>query len=56
MRTQCKLLGVSRSSLSYKPVAAKPQDQQLYRFLDEIYMRDPCLGTRRLVTVLERDH
>lgn len=56
MRTRCKLLGVSRSSLSYKPVAPKPQDKQLYRILDEIYLRDPCLGTRRLVTVLERDH
>lgn len=56
MRTRCKLLGVSRSSVSYKPVAPKPQDKQLCRILDEIYLRDPCLGTRRLVTVLERDH
>lgn len=24
--------------------------------MDEIYLRDPCLGTRRLVTLLERDH
>jgi putative transposase len=26
------------------------------RLLDEIYLIDPCLGSRRLVTVLERDH
>jgi len=26
------------------------------RILDEIYLRDPCLGTRRLVPLLERDY
>jgi len=24
--------------------------------MDEIYMKDPCVGSRRLVTLLERDH
>ncbi len=24
--------------------------------MDKIYTKDPCLGTRKLVTVLERDH
>ncbi|GAB4169842.1 MAG: hypothetical protein Fur0032_08500 [Terrimicrobiaceae bacterium] len=28
----------------------------LMRVMDEIYMKDPCIGSRRLVTVLERDH
>lgn len=28
----------------------------MMRVLDEIYLRDPCLGTRRLVTLLERDY
>jgi putative transposase len=56
MRTQCKLLGVARSSLSYVPVPENAQDAVLKRLLDELYLRDPCLGTRRLVRVLERDH
>jgi len=56
MRTQCKLLGVSRSSVDYVPVAENPEDARLKRVLDELYMLDPCLGSRRLVTALERDH
>jgi putative transposase len=56
MRTQCELLGVARSSLDYVPVAEAAENVQIKRLLDEIYLRDPCLGTRRLVTVLERDH
>jgi len=43
VRTQCSLLGVSRSSISYKPVVSKPQEKQLHRILDGIYLRDPCL-------------
>lgn len=56
MRTQCQLLSISRSSASYVPVPERELDAKLMRLLDEIYLRDPCLGTRRLVSVLERDH
>ena len=56
MRTQCELLGVSRSSLDYVPVEEANENVQIKRLLDEIYLRDPCLGSRRLVTILERDH
>ena len=56
MRAQCKILGVSRSSLSYIPVEQSAEDTSLKRLLDELYMRDPCLGSRRLVTVLEQHH
>jgi putative transposase len=56
MRTQCKILSISRSSLAYKPVEPSADDLRLKRILDELYLRDPCLGSRRLVTVLERDH
>lgn len=56
MRIQCKILSVSRSSLAYKPVEQSAEDTRLKRILDELYLRDPCLGSRRLVTVLERDH
>jgi len=56
MRKQCKLLGVARSSVDYQAVAENPEDIRIKRLLDEIYMIDPCLGSRRLVTVLKRDH
>ena len=56
MRKQCELLGVARSSMAYQPVAEDPEDLRIKRLLDEIYMIDPCLGSRRLVTVLARDH
>ena len=56
MRKQSKLLGVARSTMTYKPVDEDPEDIRIKRLLDEIYMKDPCLGSRRLVTVLERDY
>jgi putative transposase len=56
VRKQCGLLGVARSSLAYEPVAESPEDLRIKRLLDETYLIDPCLGSRRLVTVLERDH
>ena len=37
-------------------MAEAAENVQIKRLLDEIFLRDPCLGTRRLVTVLERDH
>jgi transposase InsO family protein len=55
-RKQCDLLGVARSSVGYQAVAEDPEDIRVKRLLDEIYLKDPCLGSRRLVTVLERDH
>lgn len=56
VRKQCELLGVARSTLGYEPAPVSEEDLSLMRLLDELYLRDPCLGTRRLVTVLERDH
>lgn len=56
MRKQCKLLAVARSSVDYQPVGESQEDLEFKRILDEIYLADPCLGSRRLVTVLERDY
>jgi hypothetical protein len=56
VRKQAKLLGVARSTITYKPVEEDPEDLHIKRMLDEIYMKDPCLGSLRLVTVLERDY
>lgn len=56
MRRQCKLLGVARSSVEYEAEPESPEDLKTKGLLDKIYLDDPCLGSRRLVTVLERDH
>ena len=56
MRKQCELFGVARSTVSYQAVPENPEDIRIKRLLDEIYMVDPCLGSRKLVTVLKRDH
>ena len=47
---------MARSSLTYEAVAESPENLRIKRLLDEIYLIDPCLGSRRLVTVLDRDH
>lgn len=56
VRAQCELLEVPRSSLDYRAVGESEDDRELMRLMDEIYLIDPCIGTRRLVKVLERDH
>lgn len=55
-RKQCDLLGVARSSVGYQAAPEDPEDIRVKWLLDEIYLKDPCLGSRRLVTVLARDH
>ena len=55
-RRQCLLLDVARSSLDYQPVPENAEDKRIKRILDEVYLIDPCLGSRKLVTLLERDH
>lgn len=56
MRRQCKLLAVARSSVDYRKAVESEADIEVKRLLDEIYLDDPCLGSRRLKTVLERDY
>ena len=56
MRNQCILLSISRSTAAYEPVQESDEDREIKRLLDEIYLKDPTLGSRRLVTVLQRDY
>lgn len=55
-RRQCALLSVARSSVDYEAVPESAEDLRAKRALDETYLFDPCLGSRRLATILERDH
>ena len=52
MVRQCELLGLSRSSLYYTPVAEDPYNQELMRLLDEQYTKTPFYGVRRMTEFL----
>lgn len=43
---QCRLLGVSRSSAYYRPVAASPAELELMQVVDGIHLDKPFLGSR----------
>ena len=45
---QCELLGLSRSSLYYKPIGVSQVDQELMHLIDEQYTKTPFYGTRRM--------
>ena len=45
---QCKLVGVSRSSVYYHPVEASLEDLDLMVLMDQQYMDTPFYGSRRL--------
>ena len=51
---QCQLLGVSRSSLYYRPKGTSQQDLSLMRELDRQYLETPFYGSRRMKASLER--
>ena len=51
---QCALLGVSRSSLYYRPRAALAEDLSLMGESDRQYLETPFYGSRRMRAWLER--
>lgn len=54
LRRQFKLLGMSRSTLNYKPAPRNEGDIKTMKFLKETYMKDPTFGSRRAVKLIER--
>jgi len=52
---QAALLGISRSSLYYKPVEPSEQEITIKRRIDEIYTRSPFYGSRRITAALCRE-
>jgi putative transposase len=57
VRRQCELLGVSRSGLYYKPVQLDPEELALMREIDELHLKHPFLGSRKIHQVLRNlDH
>ena len=51
---QCQLMGVSRSSLYYRPKETSQQDLSLMREMDRQYLETPFYGSRRMRASLER--
>ena len=51
---QCALLGVSRSSIYYRPKGASEEDLSLMQAMDRQYLETPFYGSRRMKAWLER--
>ena len=51
---QCALLGVTRSSIYYRPKAASEEDLFLMGEIDRQYPETPFYGSRRMKVWLER--
>ena len=52
---QCAMLGVSRSSFYYQPVAVKPAELELMRLLDRLHLQYPFYGSRGLRNALRAE-
>ena len=51
---QCKILDVRRSSYYYRPKPIKPEELELMRIIDELYLQNPSSGSRSLSRQLRR--
>jgi putative transposase len=55
LTVQTQLLGISRSSLYYRPVSPSAEEIALKHRIDEIYTNYPFFGSRRMVAWLQRE-
>ena len=55
MRRQCELLGVNRSSLYYEAVPTDPDELALMRRIDELHMKHPFYGSRKVAQELRKE-
>jgi putative transposase len=52
IRRQCALLGLSRSSYYYEPAKESKSNLEVMRRIDELYLKRPFLGSRRMAEFL----
>jgi putative transposase len=52
LRRQCELLGIGRSGLYYEPVGTSDEELSLMRRIDELHLRRPFYGSRKLCEAL----
>jgi putative transposase len=55
MRRQCELLGVCRSSIYYDPAATSADELALMRRIDELHLKIPFYGSRKIADCLRRE-
>lgn len=55
MRRQCELLGVNRSSVYYEPVEPDCEQLGLMRRIDELHLKHPFYGSRKLALELRAE-
>lgn len=55
VREQCALLHLARSGLYYQPAAVSAQDLALMRRIDELYLKRPYFGSRRMANELRSE-
>jgi putative transposase len=55
IRRQCELLRVSRSGLYYEPVGLSAEDLELMRRIDELHLKHPFYGSRRMSVELRAE-
>ena len=48
MRRQCELLSVNRSGCYYEAIGVAPEDRALMRQIDEIHLKHPFYGSRKI--------
>lgn len=53
MRRQCELLRVCRSGLYYEPEPTAPEELELMRRIDELHLKFPFYGSRKLARELK---
>lgn len=55
IRRQCELLGVSRSGLYYQPEPTDREELELMRRIDELHLKFPFYGSRKLARELKKE-
>jgi putative transposase len=55
MRRQCELLQVCRASVYYEPAATNPDQLELMRRIDELHLKYPFYGSRKLARCLKSE-
>jgi len=55
VRRQCELLRVPRSGLYYEPESTSPEELALMRRIDELHLRYPFYGSRKLSDALRKE-
>ena len=55
LRRQCSLLGISRTSYYYEPVGTGTEELTLMRRIDELHLKRPFYGSRKIAWTLSQD-